>query len=243
MNAPLRFHCTMPASETLPDIRFARAAEEAGFDSVVLPFSAAGPDPIMLACALGRVTTTLKTIITYPAGPMQPASFVQQINSLSTIMAGRLAINIVADSLADERYARTEEFLDVCQAFWSDSAVTFNGRFYQVENGQLFTPFMNGGRTSPHIYVAGESAAAERLASAKGSVWLRPMDTPKKLAPLVATMRARGVETCLEIDGSPAIDELIAYRDIGVTQFIVSEEIENFGREVIPRVRQMEERS
>ena len=111
-------------------VHFARHAEEAGIDSVLISFSRYEPDPFLVSCALGQATKKLKFIIAYRSGLMQPTTFVQQINTLSGLIGGRLSLNIVAgsstleqhgygDFLAhDERYARAEEFLAVCHAFW-----------------------------------------------------------------------------------------------------------------------------
>jgi len=175
----LRFHWMMPkggevsmttAQETsrvattksdspaaLPDmqgwVRFARGAEQAGIESVLLSFSRYEPDTILIACAMGRATSTLKYIVAYRSGLIQPAPFVQQINTLSGLIGGRVALNIVAGSSTaeqrgygdflehDDRYARAEEFLRVCRGFWSDARVDFDGAHYRVEGGQLHAPF------------------------------------------------------------------------------------------------------
>ncbi|MBC7909839.1 MAG: LLM class flavin-dependent oxidoreductase, partial [Pyrinomonadaceae bacterium] len=110
----LRFHWMMPkggevamktAQETsrvlttksaspaaLPDMegwtKFARSAEQAGIESVLLSFSRYEPDTILLACAVGMVTTKLKFIVAYRSGLMQPATFVQQVNTLSALIEG-----------------------------------------------------------------------------------------------------------------------------------------------------------
>src|SRR5215211_2547127 len=170
----LRFHWMMPkggevgmktAQETsrvattkasspaaLPDMegwtRFARCAEDGGIESVLLSFSRYEPDTILVACAVGQVTTKLKFIVAYRLGLMQPATFVQQINTLSGLIGGRVSLNIVAGSSAleqrgygdfldhDERYARAEEFLDVCHSFWADKCeVSFSGKYCRIDKG------------------------------------------------------------------------------------------------------------
>lgn len=353
----LRFHWMMPkggevamatAQETsrvattksdspaaLPDmagwVRFARGAEQSGIESVLLSFSRYEPDTILVACAMGRATSTLKYIVAYRSGLIQPAPFVQQINTLSGLIGGRVALNIVAGSSTaeqrgygdflehDDRYARAEEFLRVCRGFWSDARVEFDGAHYRVEGGKLHAPFQSPSGTAPEIYVSGHSAQAEALAASQGSAWLRLIDTPENLAPVVARVRERGIEVCLRLCvicrptreeavaaaramlpdddterqergilqrsdsqtlkqalaaadergwmnenlyaglvpyyGSSSItligspDELaqrfIEYKNIGVTQFIIAgwpklDEMLIFGREVLPRVRQME---
>src|SRR5688572_2191498 len=128
----------------LPDmagwVRFAGCAEEAGIESVLLSFSRYEPDTFSIACAMGLATTKLKFIAAYRTGLMQPATFVQQLNTLSGLIDGRVALNIVAGSSTeeqrgygdfldhDERYARADEFLDICHAFWRNNEEVEIGR-------------------------------------------------------------------------------------------------------------------
>ena len=205
---------TSPAA--LPDMegwrQFARRAEEAGIESVLLSFSRYEPDTMFIACAVGRMSTKLKFIVAYRTGLMQPTMFVQQINTLSGLIGGRVALNIVAGSSTaeqrgygdflehDERYARAEEFLSICRSFWqNEGTADFAGTYWRVEGGQLHTPFLAPDRTAPEIYVSGHSEQAQQLALTRGSCWLRLIDTPEKLRPLVARFRARGVEVCLRL--------------------------------------------
>ena len=200
----------------LPDMEgwahFARHAEEAGIDSVLISFSRYEPDPFVVSCALGQATKKLKFIIAYRSGLMQPTTFVHQVNTLSALIQGRVSLNIVAgsstieqhgygDFLAhDERYARAEEFLAVCHAFWrGDGEVNFDGKYYRVEQGKLHTPFVAPGSTTPEIYISGHSEQSERLAFSQGSCWLRVIDTPEKLKAAAARIRACGIGVCLRL--------------------------------------------
>jgi alkanesulfonate monooxygenase len=200
----------------LPDmegwLRFARDAEEAGIDSVLLSFSRYEPDTFFIASAVGQVTTKLKFIAAYRLGLMQPAMFVQQVNTVSGLIGGRIALNIVAGSSPaeqrgygdflehDERYDRAEEFLKICRDFWRNgNEVDFDGKYYRLERGKIFTPFLAPDRTFPEIYVSGQSEAGQRLALTQGSCWLRLIDTPEKLSRSVAHFRERGVEVCLRL--------------------------------------------
>lgn len=313
-------------------LRFARQAEEAGIESVLMSFGNYEPDTLIVACALGRATEKLKYIAAYRLGLMMPTTFVQQVNTLSTLIDGRVALNVVAGSSIaeqrgygdylghDERYQRAEEFLAVCHAYWSsDDPVDFHGTYYEVEKGRLHTPFVAPDRQSPEIYVSGHSEGAERLALGHGSCWLRLIDVPEKLAPLVARARRRGVEvglrlcmvcrptreeavtaaaalrsdrqavrqvrtfleksdsrtfkdslaladdigwlnrhlwaglvpsygpSAVSLVGTPAdlAEAFMEYRRIGVSQFVIAgwpkpEEMAIFGREVLPRVRELE---
>lgn len=191
-------------------VYFARHAEEAGIDSVLISFSRYEPDPFVVSCALGQATSKLKCIAAYRSGLMQPTTFVQQVNTLSTLMQGRIALNIVAGSSSaeqrgygdyfahDERYARAEEFLEVCNSFWrANGEVNFDGKYYRVEQGKLHTPFLSPTRNAPEIYASGHSEPAERLALGQASCLLRAADNPDKLRPTVARVREHGLEVCL----------------------------------------------
>ena len=197
-----------------PDMRgwthFARHAEQAGIDSVLISFSRYEPDPFLIACALGQAVHKLKFIIAYRSGLMQPTTFVQQMNTVSALLQGRVSFNIVAGSSTeeqrgygdylshDERYARAGEFLAVCNAFWrADGDVNFEGKYYRVEQAKIATPFFASDRTTPEIYVSGHSEQSERLAWSQGSCWLRVAEAPEKLQPLVARTRKRGLGLCL----------------------------------------------
>jgi alkanesulfonate monooxygenase len=205
---------TSPAA--LPDmegwLRFANHAEEAGIESVLLSFSHYEPDTFAIACAVGLATRKLKFIAAYRTGLMQPATFVQQINTLSGLIEGRIALNIVAGSSPaeqrgygdflehDERYARADEFLAICQALWrNEGEVAFDGKYWQIERGRLWTPFVAPDRIAPEIYVSGHSEQAQQLALKRGSCWMRLIDTPEKLEPQIATFRERGVEIGLRL--------------------------------------------
>lgn len=332
--ARYRILSTSPTSTApVPDMKgwvhFAERAEDAGIDSVLISFSRNEPDPLLVSCALGRATKSLKFIAAYRSGLMQPTSFVQQVNTISGLIGGRISINIVAGSSSeeqhgygdflshDERYLRAEEFLAVCNRFWRNGDdVNFAGRHYRVEKGKLLTPFLAPDRTVPEIYISGHSEPSIELACAQGSCWLRVVDTPEKLKPVVTRIRARGIGVCLRLclvckptrdeavaaalsllpadkketttklkddsqmykEGasltqdeswiSPSLwaglvphygpvwttllgtpqelaEAFLAYKQIGVTEFIMSgwpevDEVVTFGREVLPLVRRAE---
>ena len=221
---------TSPAPK--PDLKgwthFAQRAEGAGIESVLISFSRYEPDPFIVSCALGQAVKKLKFIIAYRSGLMQPTTFVQQMNTASALVQGRVAFNIVAGSASeeqhgygdflshDERYARAEEFLAVCNAFWRGTGeVNFDGKYYRVEQGKIATPFVantvagsavasdavfvESDRTRPEIYVSGHSPRSEQLAYSQGTCWLRVAETPQKLAPIVARARERGIGVCLRL--------------------------------------------
>jgi alkanesulfonate monooxygenase len=226
----------------LPDldvqVPFARAAEACGIDSLLLDFGWSKPDPILLAAALGFATKKVRFIIAHRSGLMGPTAFVQQMNTLSSLIDGRFSLNIVAghspeeqrgygDRLShDERYERTDEYLAVCHAFWADpSDVSFRGKYYDIEHGRLNTPFTSPDRAFPELYIAGNSAPAQRLSIARGSCWMRLADVPEKVAADAAPVIAGGKDVGLRFamiarpTRSEAVDAAHALAESAGAQF------------------------
>jgi alkanesulfonate monooxygenase len=194
-----RAHQASLAAVGLPDLEaqidFARAAERSGIDSLLVDFGWSKPDPVLLATAIGLATSSIRFIIAHRSGLMSPTAFVQQVNTLSALIDGRFSLNIVAghspeeqrgygDALAhDERYERTEEFLAICRAFWRNSGdVNVAGKHYTIEHGRVNTPFVSPDRPFPELHIAGNSAAAQRLAISQGTCWMRLADAPARIA-------------------------------------------------------------
>jgi len=191
---------------------FAEIAEEAGIEGVLISFSTYEPDPTTVACALGAVTKSLKYILAFRSGLMKPPVMVQQINTLSGLIDGRLLLNTVAGSSKseqysygdflnhDDRYERAGEFLSVCNALWnSDEEVNFSGKHYKVEKGMVYPPFKSPDRKVPELFVSGHSKAAKDLAVSQGTCWLRVIDTPEKIESTVKEILSQGIEVCLRL--------------------------------------------
>lgn len=212
----------------IPDMKswvhFAEQAEASGIESVLFSFGSYEPDTLQIACALGQHSSKLKFIAAFRMGLMQPTLFVQQVNTVSQLIQGRLAINVIAgsspaeqrsygDYLAhDERYARATEYLGVCNSFWAQEGdVDYEGKYCRLEGGKLHTPFYQSDRKKPELYVSGHSSGAQNLAAAEGDCWLRAIDRPSTLAPMVQAMRQNGSEVCLRmcIVCRPTKDEAI----------------------------------
>lgn len=224
---PLRFHwslsrvgdnlrSTRPAAEQTgllsfdAQTEFCRRAEECGIESVLMAFSFTRPDPVVLSTALGMKTEKLKFMVAIRSGVLSPTLFVQHVNTISALTNGRVCINMVTghtphelgyygDFLPhDERYARADEFLSICRAFWRrEGEVNFDGRYYKIESGKVNLPFFSPERAAPEIYLGGNSPLADDLAIRHADcLWLFA-DAPEKLRPRIEPMIGRGTEVGL----------------------------------------------
>ena len=151
------------------------------------------PDPLALSVRIGLETGRIKFMVACRSGLISPTFFVQQLNTASAVLPGRILVNIVCghtphelryygDFLPhDERYARTSEFLTICRALWCrEFPYTFRGKYFQIENAHIHTPFV-GGPAGPEIFAGGNSAEAADLAIRHASCLWRFPDAPDKL--------------------------------------------------------------
>ena len=91
----------------VPDLEahvdFCRRSEACGIDSVLTAFGFHRADPIVLASALGVLTTKIKFMIAVRSGNCSPTVLVQQVNTLSALTNGRICLNVVGGHTPNEQ--------------------------------------------------------------------------------------------------------------------------------------------
>jgi FMNH2-dependent dimethyl sulfone monooxygenase len=135
-------------------------------------------------------------------GFRNPAIVAKMAANIDNISGGRFTLNVVSawwaeearrygmDFVAhDERYARTEEFLDVLKGMWSGGPFNYKGRYYAVEDGVLAPRPVQ--QPWPRLYAGGESETARTMIARHCDAYLMHGDEPEVVAARVADMRAR----------------------------------------------------
>jgi alkanesulfonate monooxygenase len=199
-----------------PDAGYARtrsvvvAAERHGFDSVLLAEHIVNPggagrdilETWTATAALAEATERIELIAAVKPLLFHPGVLAKLALGIDDISDGRLAINLVSAWFRpemqrlgismpphDERYAYSEEWLDVVQALWRGGALHHMGERFTVDGLDLLpAPRRAGG---PLVYFGGESEAARSLAARKADVFFingRPLPG---VADLVADLRRR----------------------------------------------------
>jgi alkanesulfonate monooxygenase len=205
----------VPAA-ALPDldsqVSFCRSAERCGIESLLVDINYGKPDPLVLSLALALSVDRMRFMVAARPGLMSPTLFVQQVNTFSALTGGRISLNVVAghspgeqkyygDHLDhDERYARLEEWLSICHAFWTGPGpVDFSGRFYRIEGGRLNTPFVAPDRSRPEIYLGGNSDQAKEAAARHADCWMRFGAAPAAIGQQAASLVESGVDVGLRL--------------------------------------------
>ncbi|SPL70952.1 LLM class flavin-dependent oxidoreductase [Acinetobacter stercoris] len=172
----------------------AQAADIVGFHGVLIPAFPQTEEPWVWASALARETRRLRFLIAIQPWFIHPAYASQMAASLQRVSNGRVEWNVISggggeqqrsygDFIAhDQRYARTNEFLDFVKGYTHHSPFNYDGEFYRVENGGLRYP-MNQYEV-PRIWLAGASDASLHVAGRHAQIhltWGEPVAQQKQV--------------------------------------------------------------
>ncbi|ABX05426.1 MAG TPA: alkanesulfonate monooxygenase, FMNH(2)-dependent [Herpetosiphon sp.] len=188
-------------STTFPYLRqIAQAVDELGFTGALLPTGHYCEDAWVLASALSAVTRQMKFLVAIRPGLMLPGPAVRMASTFDRISNGRLLINVVAggdsaevasDGLHldhDQRYALTDEFLDVWRRVLAGEHVTLEGQHIHVTDGKLMLPPLQ--QPHPPLYFGGSSPAALEVAAKHVDVYLTWGEPPAQVAEKITQVRA-----------------------------------------------------
>jgi alkanesulfonate monooxygenase len=187
--------------------RFARAHEDAGFDRVLIGYSSSQPDGLQVAAYAAAQTERLSFLVAHRPGFVAPTVAARAFATLDTLVGGRIAVHVITggsdgeqrrdgDYLAkDERYDRTDEYLDVLKLAWTSSGpFSYSGRYYQVEDSHSDVRSPQSPRLP--LYFGGSSPAACRVGGKHADVfalWGEPLaETAEQIASVGAAAKAAG---------------------------------------------------
>jgi alkanesulfonate monooxygenase len=157
----------------------ARGHEFAGFDRVLVGYFSNAADGFQVAAYAAHQTDRLGFLLAHRPGFVAPTLAARQLASLDQFSDGRLAVHVItggsdADQARDgdflgktERYARTDEYLQVLRKAWTaERAFDHEGTYYRVEGGtsavrcaqRPHIPIYFGGSLDEAIAVAGRHA-------------------------------------------------------------------------------------
>ncbi|NMD70960.1 dimethyl sulfone monooxygenase SfnG [Bacillus sp. DNRA2] len=177
--------------------RYAQIAEEVGFNYVLLQtrfLASYGAENQLeasaLASALASHTKKLNIITAVLPGLWHPAVMAKIISTIDQISNGRAAINIVSGWFKgefnsygepwldhDERYRRSEEFIEVLRELWTKESANYRGDFYRLND----TPLKPKPIKQPLIFQGGNSKAAKEMAGRASDVYFANGGTLEQL--------------------------------------------------------------
>lgn len=195
------FHLNSAGKARPPSLDYlklvAQAAERGGFLGALIPTGTHCVDAWLVAAAIAQHTRTLKPLVAFRPGLVQPAVAAQSVASFQQLFDQRLILNVVTGGSSteqrafgdfldhDARYERTAEFLSVVRGAWRGPGFQHRGKYFQIDNGGVAQPLT----AAPTIYFGGASAAAEAVAAEHADVYLAWGEPPAAIAQRIAAVR------------------------------------------------------
>ena len=163
--------------------KLAQIAEQSGFEYALsqIRFTAGygaeyQHESVSFSHALLAATTKLRVIAAILPGPWDPVVVAKQLTTIDILTGGRIAVNVVSGWFKgefqaigqpwlehDERYRRSEEFIDVLKGIWTTDNFSYSGDFYRFHNFTLKPKPLQ--QPHPEIFQGGSSRAARDMAS------------------------------------------------------------------------------
>jgi alkanesulfonate monooxygenase len=174
--------------------RFSRAHEDAGFDQVLIGYASTQPDGAQVAAYAAAHTERLGFLVAHRPGFVAPTLAARTFATLDQFTGGRIAVHVITggsdaeqrhdgDRLGkDERYARTDEYLDIVKQTWtSNERFSYDGKYYQVEDSVSHVKSDQQPRI--RLYFGGSSEAAYRVGGKHAdtyALWGEPLAETKQ---------------------------------------------------------------
>jgi alkanesulfonate monooxygenase len=183
----------------------ALAHENANFDRVLIGYNSASPDGFQVAAYAAAKTSRLKFLLAHRPGFVAPTLAARQLATLDQFSDGRLAVHIITGGSDDEqardgdflpkeeRYARSDEYLDVVKKTWTSAApFDHEGKYYQLrDNFSAVKPLQQ-----PHlpVFFGGSSDAAIRVAGKHADVYALWGETLEGVRETLTKVRAAAAQ-------------------------------------------------
>jgi len=180
---------------------FSRAHEQAGFDKVLVGYTATSAEGFIVASYAASHTERLAYLIAHRPGFVPPTLAARKAATLDHLSGGRVALHIItggsdADQAKDgdwldhdTRYRRTDEYLGVMRRVWTEERpFDHTGEFYRLAKAYSeIKPLQK-----PHIplYFGGASEAAHLIGAKHCDVYMLWGEPLAAIRERVAEVRA-----------------------------------------------------
>jgi alkanesulfonate monooxygenase len=180
---------------------FAQAHERGGFDRILVGYYSNAPDGFLVAAHAAASTERLGLLLAHRPGFVAPTVAARKLATLDQLSRGRLAVHVIsggsdADQRKDgdyvghdDRYQRTDEYLDVLKAVWTaDGPIDHAGTFFRFEGA--FSEVRPAQQPHVPIYFGGASDAAVEVGAKHADVYMVWGEPLADVRAMIARVRA-----------------------------------------------------
>jgi alkanesulfonate monooxygenase len=185
--------------------QIAGAADNLGYEGVLIPTGRSCEDPWVIASSLIGATRNLKFLVAVRPGLHQPSLAARMAATFDRLSGGRLLVNLVTGGDQTElegdgvyldhasRYEQSAEFIRIWREIIARShdgqSFDYDGKHLSVKGAKLLYPPVQ--KPYPPVWFGGSSAAAHDLAAEQVDAYLTWGEPPAEVAKKIADVRAR----------------------------------------------------
>jgi alkanesulfonate monooxygenase len=199
----------------------AKAHETGGFDRVLIPQHSTSPDSQVITSYAAAQTEHIGFLLAHRPGFEGPALAARKLATLDHFSAGRLAVHIITggadaelqkdgDFLSkDERYQRTDEYLNIVRKEWtSEKPFDHDGKYYHYK--AAFSEVKPVQKPHIPIYFGGSSDIAIEVAARHADVYAFWGEPLAAAADTIARVRAAAARHNRKIRFSLSLRPILA---------------------------------
>jgi alkanesulfonate monooxygenase len=180
------------------------AAEQAGFDYMLVPVSSHCWDAWIAASFLVSRTSKIKVLVALKPGFIHPVAQAKMITTFDQLSKGRIYLNLIAgisekDAVAEgqlaskeARYAQLEEEVILIKRLLAEKQVEFSGKYYKVERPSIIPQAVQ--LPCPPIFLGGGSDQAAEISARHAQVHLFWGDYPERIGEQIVQIRERAAK-------------------------------------------------
>ena len=184
--------------------RVALAAENAGFDYVLVPVSPFCWDAWITASFIAARTTKLKALLAIKPGFIHPVAQAKMVASFDQMSGGRIYVNLIAglsekDAYAEGqvmskegRYEQLEEEVVLLKRLWTEEKDEHEGKYYQVHGPTIIPKCVQ--QPHPPFFLGGGSEQAAEISAKHSAIHLFWGDYPERIGEQIKELRARAAK-------------------------------------------------
>ena len=185
----------------------AGAADQLGYEGVLIPTGRSCEDPWVVASSLIGATRRLRFLVAVRPGLHQPSLAARMAATFDRLSGGRLLVNLVTGGDQTElegdgvfldhaaRYEQSAEFIRIWREIIARShegqGFDYEGRHLSVKGAKLLYPPTQ--KPYPPVWFGGSSAAAHELAAEQVDTYLTWGEPPAEVAKKIADVRERAL--------------------------------------------------
>jgi len=180
--------------------RVAIAAENAGFEYLLIPVGHQCWDAWMTGAMMTRKTSKIRMLIAARPSYISPVLLAKMIATFDQLSGGRISINLIAgqseaENIAEgirwtkeQRYEIMEEEVSILKALWSQTSPTdWQGKYYTLKQAELTPKPLQ--KPYPKFYLGGGSGQAAEISAKHSDVHLFWGDTIERISANMAQLR------------------------------------------------------